>query len=323
MLFQNLSREILKRILCYLTSEEICRSLIGLTKNIDDIIQDYPMNIFCLSKMKPFERYSFRCRMLILTGSDLCLFQKISSHWNLQSLRTILLRKMNGLILYSFLKILPIEQLRTIIIKRLTWFYYPNEFYSEIWSNFIKRLNSDHLQYLSLPFHICHWRKEHSLNLFFNLESLTLEYISSNQMLELVNNTPNIQQLKVSLAQWHKALVQSKVILRKLSYLELTLYDNWSLQEIEHIIRMCPYVQYLIVKLEVCDEVVTEVFEPNAWQRLIEEKLTGLISLYLQINHITSREYEENRFDQNEYWNRRKPKFQVTIKHIRRLEKFF
>jgi hypothetical protein len=175
-------------------------------------------------------------------------------------------------------------------------------------------VNGNCLRYLHLPYHIRYWNIEKFPDNFTALRRATLEYISVSQMLTFIMQTPNLQRLKTCLASSHKDLFQYTISLSKLSHLILSLHDQWSLEDIQQLFTICPYLKYLILRLEVHNE-TKNILQPNTWQTLIEEKLPHLIFLRLHLNCINMHP-DINKFNRTEYWLQQKPHFQVTIKEI-------
>jgi hypothetical protein len=183
-------------------------------------------------------------------------------------------------------------------------------------------INSNRLRYLHLPYQIHHWNTEKLANDFTALRDATLEYISVRQMLVFLNHCPNLRRFKACLAAPHKDLFRYTFILSKLNHLTLNLQDEWSLEEIQQLLTICPYLKYLILKLEAFQETKI-IFEPTTWQTLIEEKLSYLIFLRLQLKCITvypdTKSYNfQEKFHQAEYWLQRQPHFQVIVKEMQR-----
>jgi hypothetical protein len=79
-------------------------------------------------------------------------------------------------------------------------------------------------------------------------------------------------------------------------------------------------LKYLILKLQACKELKI-IFESTTWQRVIEDKLSSLIFLRLQLNYIimypdVERTNFQEKFNHAEYWPQRQPHFQVSINEI-------
>jgi hypothetical protein len=322
--FDDLSIDVLLKIFNYLSFTELFEAFFGLQKRLDDAIRDYPSCID-LSKIRNhpnLQQSPFQCRSLILAGVDLQYFQMNYSHLNLAPLRSLTLRKMHLLTLYSFIEKLPMEQLESISIRRFTWYYYPIDLYKEVWSIIMEALDGNHLRYLHLPYHIRYWDiKKHSFE-FTALRTASLEYISTSQMLLFMKLCPNLRRFKACLMAPHKDLFRYAIILSKLNHLTLNLHDEWSLEEIQQLLTICPYLKYLILKCQARKELKI-ILEPTTWQTLIEDKLPYLIFLRLQLNYIiihpdVERSNSQEKFNHAEYWLQRQPNFQVTINDIHR-----
>jgi hypothetical protein len=229
---------------------------------------------------------------------------------------------MNLSTLHSFIEILPIHQLESIIIERFTWQYHPIDLYRQVWSIIFNAVNRNRLHYLRLPYHVRYWNIENFPDDFTTLRRASLEYISTSQMLTFISHTPNLRRFKTCLASPHKDHFQYAVSLSKLNHLTLSLHDQWSLKEIQQLFTIFPYLKYLILRLEVHEETKI-ILQPTIWQTLIDEELPHLIFLRLQLNciivHPDVKSYDcENKFNRTEYWLQRKPHFQVIIKEIQR-----
>lgn len=316
--FEDLSTDLLLEIFNYLSFTDLIQAFSNLQKHFDDAIRDYPacVNLLKISNQKS----SFQYRSLKLSGLDVDIFQMKYSQLNLTSLRSITLIKMNLHTLNSLIEKLPIQQLQSITIGRLTWHYYPIDFYKQVWDIIMNTIDGSRLRYLYLPYHIRHCNIQNLSNDFTALRYATLEYISATQMLRLMSHAPNLRRFKACVAAPHKDLFRYNVVLSKLFHLTLILQDEWSFEEIQQLFILCPYLKYLILKLEIREE-TKNLFEPIAWQTLIEEKLTHLIYLRFRLNciithsNIKNNNFQEN-FNHNEYWTQRQPQFQVTIKQI-------
>jgi len=324
MSFDDLSSDVLLEIINYLSFTELIHAFFGLQKRLDDVIRNYSscINISKIINQNDLEHLSFKCRSLILSGLDLNLFQMKYYHLNLISLRSITFMKMNLLTLYSFIEKLPMQQLESITIGRFTWQYYPIDLYKQIWSIIMNSINGNRLRYLYLPYHIRHWDTKNLSYEFSVLRRAILEYTSVTQMLAFMSHTPNLRRFKACLAAPHRDLFRYTITLSKLNYLALNLHDDWSLEEIQQLFTICPYLKHLILKLEVRKETKI-IFEPITWQTLIEEKLTYLIFLRLQLNYTivspdTERSNSQEKFNHAEYWLQRQPHFQVTINEMHR-----
>jgi hypothetical protein len=320
--FDDLSIELLLEICNYLTFTEILHAFFGLQERFDNAIRDYPACVHLSKVINQFDlqSLSFQCRSLVLSGVDIQSFQMKCFHLNFSSLRGVKFIKMNLLTLHSFIKILPIHQLESIIIGRFTYQYYPIDLYKQIWSIIMNAVNGNCLRYLHLPYHVRYWNIEKLPDDFIALRRATLEYVPVSQMLAFINHTPNLRRFKTCLASPHKDLFRYVISLSKLNHLTLNLHDQWSLEEIQQLFTICPYLKHLILKLEVHKETKI-IFQPITWQTLIEEKLPNLIFLRLQLNciivHSDMIDYHcENKFNHTEYWLQRQPHFQVTIKKI-------
>jgi hypothetical protein len=322
--FDDLSIDVLLKIFNYLSFTELFHVFFGLKKRLNNAIQDYPA---CINLSKVFhqhdlQQFSFQCRSLILSGSDLHSFQMKSSHLNFTSLRSVTFIKMNLITLHSLIEKLPIQQIESITIGHFIWKYYPIDFYTQIWSIIINTINGNRIRYINLPYHICHWNTEKLSGDFTELRYATLEYISVSQMLIFMSHTPNLRRFKACLAAPHKDLFRYNIVLSKLNHLTLNLQDEWSLGEIQRLLTICPYIKHLILKLEAREETKI-IFEPTTWQTLIEGKLTYLNFLRLQLNciiiHPDLKDYNsQEKFNHAEYWLQRRPHFQVIVKEIQR-----
>jgi hypothetical protein len=322
--FDDLSSDTLIKIFNYLSFTDLFGAFFGLQKRLDNAIGDYPSSIDLSKVIKhhDLQKFSFKCRSLILTGVDLESFQMKYSHLNLASLRGVTFRKMNLLTLHSFIEKLPMQQLESISIRRLTWQYYPIDLYKEIWTIIMNSLDGNRLRYLQLPYHIRYWNIEKLSVEFSVLKHATLEYISTSQMLIFMKHCPNLRRFKACLIAPHKDLFRCALILPKLKYLTLNLHDEWSLEEIQQLLTICPSLKYLILKLEAYKESKI-IFEPKTWQTLIEDKLPSLIFLRLQLIYIiiypdVERCNSQEKFNHDEYWLQRRPQFQVSINEIHR-----
>jgi hypothetical protein len=324
MFFDDLSSDVLLEIINYLSFTELIHTFFGLQKRLDDVIRNYSscINISKIINQNDLEHLSFKCRSLILSGLDLDLFQIKYYHLNLISLRSVTFMKMNLLTLHSFIEKLPMQQLESITIGRFTWQYYPIDFYKQIWSIIMNSINGNCLRYLHLPYHIRHWNTKNLSYEFSVLRRASLEYTSVTQMLAFMSHTPNLRRFKACLASPHRDLFRYTITLSKLNHLTLNLHDEWSLEEIQQLFTICPYLKHLILKLEVRKERKI-IFEPITWQTLIEEKLIYLIFLQLRLYciivypDIKGCNFQEN-FNHAEYWLQRKPHFQVIINEFQR-----
>jgi len=322
--FDDLSIDVLLEIFNYLSFTELFHAFFGLQKRLDNAIRNYPgvVNLSKVINHQGLKHFSFQYRSLKLSGVDIHAFQMNYSHWNLTSLRNVTFIKMNLLTLHSFIEILPMQQFESIIIGRFTWKYYPIDLYRQIWSIIMNSINGNRLRYLHLPYHIRYWNIEKLSNDFLALRHATLEYISVSQMLAFMSHTPNLRRFKACLAAPHKDLFRYTIILSTLKHLILNLHDEWSFEEIQQLLTVCPYLKQLILKLEGHKETKI-VFEPTTWQTLIEDKLPYLIFLRLQLNYIirssdTERSNSQEKFNHAEYWLQRQPHFQVIISEIHR-----
>jgi hypothetical protein len=183
-------------------------------------------------------------------------------------------------------------------------------------------VNGNRLRYLHLPYHVRYWSIEKLSDDFTALRRATLEYISVSQMLKFISHAPNLRRFKTCLASPHKDLFRYVISLPTLNRLILNLHDQWSLEEIQQLFTIFPYLKYLILRLEVHEETKI-ILQPTIWQTLIDEELPHLIFLRLQLNciivHPDVKNYDcENKFNRTEYWLQRKPHFQVIIKEIQR-----
>ncbi|CAF3581445.1 unnamed protein product [Adineta steineri] len=301
--FDDLTIDVLPKIFDYLTFIELYQTFFGLQKRLDNIIRD---NSTCI----------------ILSGIDLQSFQIKYSQLNLDKLRSITLRKMNLLTLHSFIEKLPMKQFESITIGRFSWHYYPKDLYEQVWSIFMNSICPDRLRYLNLPYHIRYWNIQKLSFDFLNLEYAKLEYISVNQMLLFMNHTPNLRRFQACLDAPHKNLFCYTIILLQLKYLTLNLHDEWSFEQVQQLLNICPHLKHLILKLEAQKDKKI-MFEPSTWQKLIEEKLSHLKSLRLQLNCIVTDSNEnihnyQKSFNHAVYWQQRQPQFQVTIYRIQR-----
>lgn len=316
--FNDLTIDLFREICQYLTFSELFFTLFGLLKHLNDAIRAFPA---CIHVSKAIDglnlqRLTFQCRSLILSGVDFPSWQTISSRLNLSSLQAVQFIKMNLLTFHSFIEILPIEQLQSIHIGRFTWQYYPKDFYRHVWSTLMNSIDGNRLRYLSLPYHIRYWNIEELTKDFPALRQASLEYISIEQMLAFFNRTPNLRRFKACIDSPHRDLFRHRRILSKLTHLTLILQDEWSWKEIQQLFSLFPYLKHLNLKLE-----GKNLFDPIAWQRLIEEQFPHLISLKLQLNRIITDvdDYpQENEFYWNTYWLERHEDFHVTIKEIHR-----
>lgn len=316
--FEDLTIDLLLEIFNYLSSTDICHAFLGLNKLFDNAIQNYPA---CINLSKILKQpSSIHCRSLVISGLDIDIFHMKYSHFNLTSLRSLTLIKMNLHTLHLLMEKLPIQQFESITIGRLTWRYYPKDYYAEVWRIIMNIVNGNSLRYLYLPFHIRYWYTGNLSKDFPALKYATLEYISVSQMLAFLNHTPNIRRFKACLSTPHKDLFRYNILLTKLSQLVLNLQDEWSFEEVQQLLIVCPYLKKLILNLEIYEEKKSN-FEPIVWQRFIEEKLSHLICLRLRFScivtdsNIKTNSFQEA-FNQNEYWIQRKPRFQVIIKEI-------
>ncbi|CAF3077535.1 unnamed protein product [Rotaria sp. Silwood2] len=135
--------------------------------------------------------------------------------------------------------------------------------------------------------------------------------------------SPNLRRFKAFLDALHKNLLRHKIILSKLNHLTLNLQDEWILEELEQLLTIYPYLKYLILKLRAKIEKKI-MFEPIAWQRLIDNQLPYLIFLRLHLNYIIvysdTKDYNfQEAFNHAEYWLRRQPNFYVIINKIQRV----
>ncbi|CAF1322060.1 unnamed protein product [Rotaria sordida] len=320
--FDDLSIDLLIKIFNYLTFTEFFHAFFGLQKRLNDVIQDYPkcINLSKIMNCINIQQFSFKCRSLILSGSNLHSFQMKYSHLNLTSLRVVIFKKMDLVTLYSFIEKLPMQQLESITVEYFTWHYYPKDAYKQIWSIIMNSINGNCLRYLHLPYHIRYWNtKEFSYD-FSTLKYVILEYISVSQMLTFMSYCPNLRRFKAFIDAPHRDLFRYTISLPKLDHLILNLQDEWTLEEIQQLLTICPYLKYLILKLQTQKE-TTIIFEPATWQTLIDNKLPYLIFLRLRLNCIIA--YSDTKlynfqetFNHAEYWLRRQPHFQVKINII-------
>lgn len=314
--FDDLSIDLLLKIFDYFSFIERFQTFFGLQKRLDNAIRNYPTGID-LSQVISYniiQHSSFTCRSLKLSGSDLQPFQIQYSHLNFETLRTVTFKKMNLLTLYSFIEKLPMKQLESITIGRLTWRYYPIDLYKQIWSIIMDSIRDNSLRYLHLPYHIRYWDIGKLSFDFPALKHATLEYISASQMLTFMKHTPNLCRFKACLTPPHHALFSHTIILPQLNHLTLNLQDTWTFEQLQQLLTVCPYLKHLILKLEAKNETKI-IFNPSAWQTLVEEKLPLLIFLRVQLRCIvqySDKDYQ-TAFNNATYWLQKQPHFQVKI----------
>lgn len=317
--FEDLNIDLLTRIFNYLTFTEIFLAFFGLKKRLNDIIREHPMSID-LSKIKNYhyvEHFSYRCQSLMLSGVDLHSFEMIYSCLNFTTLRNIIFNKMNAATLFSYIEHLPIQQLESITIEHFTWHYYPIDFYKQVWSRIMTLIDGTCILSLNLPYHIRYWTIEKPSYDFSALKYVRLEYLSVSQLLKFITYSPNLCRLKVCLDGPHKDLFRYVIILTKLRHLTLNLHDEWSVEEIQQLLNISPYLKYLSLKL-IARPDMKIMYEPTTWQALIENQLSYVKLLQLHLNPIVvysnMERYEfQEKFNHAEYWHQRKPHFQVKV----------
>ncbi|CAF3722554.1 unnamed protein product [Rotaria sp. Silwood1] len=320
--FDDMSADLLIKIFNYLTFTQIFHAFFGLQKRLNNVIQGYPtcMDLSKIMNNPNIQRFSFKCRSLTLSGLNLHSFPMKYSHWNFTALRVVAFKKMDLFTLQSFVEKLPMQQLESITVEYFTWHYYPIDAYKQVWSVIMNSINGNCLRYLHLPYHIRYWNTKEVSYDFSALKYAILEYITVSQMLTFMSYCPNLRQFKAFLHAPHKDLFRYTIILSKLSHLILNLQDEWTVEEIQQLLNICPYLKYLILKLTAQIEKKI-MFEPITWQTVIDNKLPYLIFLRLYLNCII--EYSDTKdynfqetFNHAEYWLRRQPHFQVTINVI-------
>ncbi|CAF1583428.1 unnamed protein product [Adineta ricciae] len=317
--FDDLSIVLLCKIFDYLPFIELFQAFYGLQKRLDGAIQHYSACIR-LSVLNIPETIRLQCKSLILSTADVQSFQIRCSNLNFEKLRAVKFEKINLHTLYSFIDKLPMKQLESIVVGRFTWYYYPRDFYNQVWTTMMDSISDVHLRYLHLPYHIRYWdAKKLSFDLLA-LECATLEYISTAQMISFVTRTPNLRQFKACITAPHRDLSRLNISLLKLQHLTLNLQDNWSLEQIQQLLATCPYLKYLNLKLDARND-MRIMFEPSTWQKLIEDKLLHLIFLRINLGCIVSDSRENDYqalFNQETYWYQRQPHFHVQIHKIQR-----
>jgi len=322
--FDDLSIDLLIKLFDYFSFIELFQAFFGLQKRLDNVIRNYSIgiNLSQVLNYNIIQYFSFQCQSLTLSGIDLQSFQTKSSYLNFEALRIVSFKKMNLVTLYSFIEKLPMKQLESITIGRLTWHYYPIDFYKEIWSAIMDSIRDNRLRSLYLPYHIHHWDITKLSFNFSSLKHATLEYISVSQMLTFMEHTPNLRRFKACLTTSHDKNFSYRIILLHLNHLTLNLHDKWSFKQIHQLLTVCPHLKHLMLKLEARKEMKT-MFEPSTWQILIEDKLPDLIFLRLHLNCIvqySNQDYQNYQasFNHATYWLQREPHFQVTVYVVQR-----
>ncbi|CAF3600754.1 unnamed protein product, partial [Rotaria sp. Silwood2] len=249
--FDDLSTDLLLNIFNYLTYTEIFQTFFGLKKCFNDAIRDYPIRID-LSKIMNclnVQQFPLKCRSIVLTGLNLPSFQMKYSYLNLTSLRVVTFKKMDLITLHSFIEKLPMKQLESITVEYFTWHYYPIDAYKQIWSIIMNSINGNCLRYLHLPYHIRYWNIEKNSYYFSNLKYAILDYISVSQMLTFMSYSPNLHRFNAFIDGPNKDIFRYIIILSKLNHLTLNLQDEWTFEEIQQLLTICPYLKHLILKL--------------------------------------------------------------------------
>ncbi|CAF3252068.1 unnamed protein product [Rotaria sp. Silwood2] len=195
---------------------------------------------------------------------------------------------------------------------------YAIDMYEQAWS-IILGAGRNRLRFLHVPYQFNRWNIN---RLSFDLptvEYLTLEYISTDQMLIFLRHTPNLGRLKAHLYgfDWGKHLYTFNIVLPKLKHLNLSLQYMRSFELFHYFFVLCPHLTHLILKLKARED-TKMILEPRAWQTLIEQYLPNLQYLRLRLSIFLSHQHYRHNvqspFDHAEYWFQRRPHFQVIIK---------
>ncbi|CAF3854312.1 unnamed protein product [Rotaria sp. Silwood1] len=195
---------------------------------------------------------------------------------------------------------------------------YAIDMYEQVWS-IILRAGRNHLRCLHVPYQFNRWNINRLLFDLPTIEYITLEYISTDQMLLFLRHTPNLGRLKAHLYgfDWGKHLYSFNTVLPKLKHLNMSLQYLRSFELLHHFFVLCPHLTHLILKLKVREDTKI-ILEPKAWQMLIEQYLPHLQYLRLRLTIFLSHRHDHHNvqspFDHAEYWRQRRPHFQVIVK---------
>ena len=315
--FHQLNNEILIQIFDYLSFSELFQCFFNLQAHLNRLIENY-FQTFRFNKKNYVQNY------VILSQLN-CNDDLIKSYLTkLPSLRLIHLRKIHLITLNSLIEQYPMQQLQLITIEPLLWHYYPKEFYHQSWSRIVQSFNTNLLHSLHLPFSIHYYSLNDFSSTFLTLKSMTLQYISVNQMLSWMSHTPNLSRFKAYLTNPKTHLSRSSLILSRLNHLSIQLEEQYSLDELNTLLYRFPALKYFHLKL--AGEQQNEfLFQPLTWQRIVEDQFPQLMIFQLQLIHICSSSFSDlknhgfqRRFDQDLYFRQRKPYFHVNVTNVYR-----
>jgi hypothetical protein len=288
------------------------KAFFGLNEQLNKIIQAYRARIDLLVAIEcnALEYGLFCCRSLKISGNKQV---QIGKALNFATLQAVRFEHMDLETVQVFMEQLPMCQLESIEIINLNSYGDLKSTHRKVWLSILEA-GCNRLRYLDLPRQFSSWETD---ELSFDLPALkyaTFDGMSGNKMLSLLRHMPNLYYCKVDLYNPIDALCMMNVCLPKLTYFHIKGPFDWSFEDFCRLFTISPHLKHLTLDCHTHEE---SMVKPTMWQTLIEQYLPDLIALKLQLTlwyYLTDPEDNLQSFDNDEYWLRRYPYFQVLIK---------
>ncbi|CAF1431769.1 unnamed protein product [Adineta steineri] len=231
--FKNLPVELLFGIFDYLSFNDIIKSFFKLNPKLNHVIQLYPSKIVlrdCNNK-KVFHFGKFMCRSLEIDTGDQRKFAMIIPHLSFTQLKAVKFhRKDPHYMNFPFDYVMngrkrPNKENK--IDNKL------KSIYKQLWSMITTSTHHSfrHLTFEQIPIDLS------------MLEYLTLENITSNDMLNIIQHTPNLRCCKVTLQDQLSIHLTNNISLPQLRSFHLISHFDWSFEDFCRLFTMFPHLK--------------------------------------------------------------------------------
>jgi hypothetical protein len=320
-----LSVELIYTIFDYLSFDDILKAFFTHEKRLSNATLAYPASID-LSKVfsdNTFQNYLFHCRSLKVFGDDRRQLQVLHSHLRLEALRAISFTDISLFTLVTFVKQLPMHQIESIIITKIRWRNIIPKMDQEAWP-ILMSAGRDRLRHLHLPVEICFWSTKNILLNLLSLSDITFEHISISKMWSFIRHMPNLRRLKSCLCLPAKKINVPDLIMIKLTHLYINIEDVCSFESLHKLSNVCPNLTYFNLQIRVLLE-DKKMTDPTEWKIFVETYLPNLVYLRLRLRLFLSMSFLnemdlQELFNDNQYWLRRQPDFQVIIEKVKHFD---
>ncbi|CAF1489181.1 unnamed protein product [Adineta steineri] len=311
--FKNLPVELLFGIFDYLSFNDIIKSFFKLNPKLNHVIQLYPSKIVlrdCNDK-KVFQFGKYMCRSLKIDADDHINIPMIIPHLNFTRLKAVTFyRKDPHFTNFPFDYVMNSRKRPNegcIIDNNL------KSIYKQLWLMIITSAHHS-LRYLRMEGEMFDWSSEQIPVDLPMLKYLTLENITSNQIFDIIQHTPNLRCCKVTLQDQLSIHLMNNISLPQLRCFQLMSHFDWSFQDFCRLFTIFPHLKKLHIVLFVHKQALDD---SSTWRTLIERYLSDLI--HFSLHFLICEDYLQHNFPQcdlrsfnnDNYWIERKSRFTV------------